>query len=61
MRLTLRARADVKAVLEVDGSIAFARTTAERLQKTIDERNEKMKEEMMGAWRAPTGGWGGRG
>lgn len=40
--------ADYKKVLEIDPSVQVARSACVRLPKKIEERNEKMKEEMMG-------------
>lgn len=50
------ALADVNAVLEVDGTIVLARRKAQELERRVKEKQEKMKEEMMGAWQAR--GWG---
>lgn len=54
------ALADVNAVLEVDPTVALARRKAQDLERRVKEKQEKMKEEMMGTWARETGG-GGRG
>lgn len=43
---------DLDRVLEIDGTLAFVAADRDRLQATIRERQEKMKEEMLGALRA---------